>query len=211
MKPKFLIMYLFLFYTGIAVQAQNRITRDFKYSASVDMLGLFNSGYPDKVIFKIFNFDKNAIKGAWRFGLASNYRMHQIEVQNADNKLFQTSNKENALAITPSFGYEWRKQSRNLTYYSGLDFIFSVNKINTSIATITGPSKSISNSFGIIPYIGFEYKLTTKITTSIELGIYSNYSKHSHWMIEQPFNKIKTTSFTSDLKLPYSLTLNYNI
>jgi hypothetical protein len=191
--------------------AQNAPARDLNFAVSADILYFFTDGYPSKVLIKAYRFDEQGlIKGAWRLGINARYITQKIEVQTADEPFF-VSDRDRTNSLDLYIGYEWQKQTRLLNYYFGFDIVtdITIHKERIDIQD-DFPYEDKYYTASFIPFLGFEYYLSNRLSTSIEIGIKAKYHFNEYQgsgNIQE--NRVRQQYFTTKFQTPYTMSINY--
>ncbi len=204
---KFLYIFLICFLITLSPGTIfGQTTKELKYAAAVDVLGMFDNGYPDKVIFKILKSNQNGVQGAWRIGIDAELANMKIEgTQDGNNYELWDEEKRSILML--SLGYEKHNYVKTTNLYYGVDLKSIFNRTNV-------PEGEAGDSdffrFNLIPFVGVEIPISKHFSTSIEAGI------DNHILINKsnssdinPDNITKTTWLVSEISLPYTISINY--
>ncbi len=208
MKYKILklsIIPIFLAIVGTA-QQKNSPSGLNKYEIVMDLQNFFSDGYPDKVLFKVNDIKNNQIKGAYRFGLGAMYWLDTYKITQ-DDKNYETTAKEDWYQFSLSLGYEYQRKLNQAVFYYGAD-------IGSLIAVRDDkyrPNVNEAYNFFLVPFTGVKVFLNANLSLAFEAGImnYLVWSKHEG-SDTSPDNRQYHSSFESSIKLPYSLTFNFN-
>lgn len=185
-------------------QVENKLSR---YELSVDLVPIIDQGQFGKIYFKINDYKEDLLTGAYRFGISKGtYWYDKLDRTDVPNNVYITPDKFSNFETNFYIGYEKYKQFGPFQTYYGIDLIgWYFRRQNTPQYT----DDQRSMTLGFCPFLGvkhFLYKKTISIGWEFgwENGINSIKSLNS-------LEGSKNTSFHSDIRLPYSFTINYHL
>ncbi len=170
-----------------------------KYEVAIDFQ---NFSYPEKVFFKINNIKDDKIKGAYRFGIEAKFYGDKAKrAENIDgNKEYELIKNSNFTDFHLLFGYEKQHAYNNVVLYYGADFSGGIHFVKED---------QHMYSVNFIPFVGVKTFLSKSISIAFEAGIHNYFSYEAP--LEQPEGTFtKKFYYGTIMKLPYSLTLNFN-
>lgn len=196
-----------IFLSGNANAQNRKISRDdFKYEIAMDLKGFFSNGYPEKVLFKINNISDNQIKGAYRLGVGAMYWIDKYKITH-DNENYDLTAKKQLGNFSLSFGYEFQKQLNRAVFYYGAD----LGALLTIADDMDFPNIDETYNLFITPFAGIKVFITDNLSVSFESGIENFYAwSKTEGGDVHPDNRQYHSYYISALKLPYSLTFNFN-
>lgn len=179
-----------------------------KYEIAVDLIDFFSDGYPSKVLFKVNNVKDNQVKGAYRLGLGAQYLVDKYKITH-DNENYETTFKEERKKVSLLLGYEIQKNFKKATFYYGAD-LHGLVKITDDKAR---PHVNETYNFSLVPFSGVRTNLTKHLSVAFEAGIdnFFSWSKSESSKNPNPDNRQYHSFYWTRIKLPYSLTINFNL
>ncbi len=178
-----------------------------KYQVAIDMQKFFSDGIPNKVLFKINTIRDKQIKGALRLGVDASYFQKNIEGTD-DAKNYEHWYKEESSHMSFLLGYEKHSKIKGLQIYYGLD-------IKSFWGNLNYPPDEAGDSnttfFDLTPFLGINLPISKHFSTSFEAGIGNTYNVHKYNSSSfDPEHITKHTYFKSQIKFPYTLSINFN-
>lgn len=187
-------------------QTKNQTGNIDKFEIAVDLQELFSEGYPNKVLFKINNIKNNQIKGAYRIGVDASYWVDKYKITH-DDENFELTSKEQRSFLSLSAGYELHKNLNRAVFYYGADLggLISIKD------NIDYPNVDEFYTLFLVPFAGVKVFLSNNLSLAFEGGLMNsfNWSKSEGGDVN-PDNRQFHSFYQSQLKLPYSLTFNFN-
>jgi len=191
-----------------SVTAQNRNSSHSldKYEIAIDLQNLFSDGYPDKVLFKINRIKESQIKGAYRFGLGASYGIEITKVTN-DNKNYEELTRQEGTNLSLSLGYEFQKNMNRAVFFYGADFGVFYNMVDNS----EYPHLNNRYELFFVPFAGVKIPISYNLSLAFEAGLDNRINMlKSEGSLSNPDFRSYDINFHSKIKIPYSLTFNFN-
>jgi len=187
--------------------AQNEPTENkrLKYELSIDLVPIIDQGQFGKVYFKMNHYKEDQLKGAYRLGVSKGtYMLWDNDLSTLPENVSISYDKQSHFETRLSLGYEKYKQIGPVLTYYGFDVIGEYYKDHHTPQNYTDDQKIIS--LGVCPFWGIKhFILKNKISTSFEVGWENSFSRNTN-----QFDGIAFNFSISQLKLPYSFTINYH-
>ena len=126
-----------------------------------------------------------------------------------DNENYELTGKEQQIHFGLGLGYEKHYNLNNSVFYYGADIAAGIGFTDV-LPEKAGDSEYFSAS--LTPFVGFKVYLSKSISLAIEAGIDNSFDYFKYTGSDvNPDNRVKNIMWHSRLKLPYSLTLNFNL
>lgn len=211
MKTKSILLALLLGLGAMLTQtkliAQESAYRNTKYEIAMDLKGFFSDGYPEKVLFKINNIKQNQIIGAYRFGIGTSYsKFKDVTLKIKNNEEVELIHIIENSGLSFLLGYEFQKELNKAIFYYGVDLSTLLNYWDDTNYGDIG----YTNNLFFVPFAGIKILLTNNLSLAFEAGIENNFM----WSKPEKGNDVNSDNhsslFQSHIKLPYSLTFNFN-
>lgn len=176
-----------------------------KYELSVDLVPVIDQGQFGKVYFKMNNYKENELKGTFRIGISKGlYSQDNIDESTYPDNTTSSYDKYSHFEAGLSIGFEKYMNIGPIATYCGLDILGRYYKDHHTPTNYTDDQEIFS--FGICPFVGIKhYIVKNRISTSFEIGWENMFSRNENQYDGQAFDY-----FQSELRLPYSFTLNYH-
>lgn len=201
-----LLVFLFAAQTQTA-RAQKEPTENklLKYELSIDLVPIIDEGQFGKIYFKINQYKEDLLKGAYRLGVAKGtYSRYDYDLstypEGTVNSLDNSSHFETRLSL----GYEKYKQIGPVLTYYGFDVIGRYYKDHHAPQNYTDDQKIIR--LGVCPFWGVKHFIyRNSISVAFEVGWENYIGKNTNQYDGHVFYYT-----LSELRLPYSFTVNYH-
>jgi hypothetical protein len=176
-----------------------------KYELSIDLVPIIDKGQFGKVYFKLNHYKEALLKGAYRFGISrGTYFLDNEDESTWPENVTVNPDKTSHFETVLSLGYEKYKRIGSVLTYFGLDILGGYYKDRSVPQINTNDQKIVS--LGICPFWGIRhYILKNRLSASFEIGWENSFSRNTN-----QFDGIAFNYSISQIKLPYSFTINYH-
>lgn len=176
-----------------------------KYELSIDLVPMIDQGQFGKVYFKINHYKEDQLKGAYRIGISRGTYFQDNEDESTwPENVTVNPDRRYHFETGLSVGYEKYKRFGPVFTYFGLDILgrYSIGRTVPE----TDPLDQKIVSLGLCPFWGVKhYILKNRLSTSFEIGWENSFAKNTN-----QYDGIAFTVTHSDIRLPYSFTINYH-